>query len=237
MSRLQDLVRLYELLDGLEARGRGPRRLGDCTARSGWPNRGVYFFFEDGEVRSDTGAGLRVVRVGTHGLTVRSKETLWNRLRAHRGTSAGGGSHRASVFRRLVGEAITTRTGSAPPSWGHGSSPGAAARSTGMSRQEVLEDEAILELEVSDVIGSMSVLSVEVDDEPSPNSIRGVIERGAICLLSNAGRLLLDAPSASWLGRDSASGRVRESGLWNQDHVDLPHDPTFITRFERLLLS
>ena len=33
-----------------------------------WPARGVYFFREAGESRSDTGEGLRVVRVGTHAL-------------------------------------------------------------------------------------------------------------------------------------------------------------------------
>lgn len=234
MSRLGDLVRFYELLDGLEARVGGPRRLGDCTARSGWPDRGVYFFFEDGEMRSDTGTGPRVVRVGTHGLKNGSKETLWSRLRAHRGTSTGGGSHRASVFRRLVGEAIAARTGEPSASWGRGSSPGAAARSTGMSRQKVLEFEAPLELDTSRTIGSMSVLSVEVDDEPSPDSLRGVIERGAIGLLSNAGRMALDPPSTAWLGRDSMSERVRESGLWNQDHVDRAYDRSFVASFERL---
>ena len=31
-----------------------------------WPQRGVYFFMEDGEERSDSGSGLRIVRVGTH---------------------------------------------------------------------------------------------------------------------------------------------------------------------------
>ena len=31
-----------------------------------WPRRGVYFIFEQGETRSDTGDGPKVVRVGTH---------------------------------------------------------------------------------------------------------------------------------------------------------------------------
>jgi hypothetical protein len=33
-----------------------------------WPRRGVYFFFENGEMRSETGTGPRVVRVGTHAM-------------------------------------------------------------------------------------------------------------------------------------------------------------------------
>ena len=235
MNRLADLVRFYELLAELEAQVGGRRRLGRCAARSGWPRRGVYFFFEDLEMRSDTGAAPRVVRVGTHGLKRGSPRTLWDRLREHRGTTAGGGDHRQSVFRKLVGEAIGSRLGRTPSSWGLGNSPGAAARSLGVSRAQVRQNEAALERETSTTIGLMSVLWVAVDDDPSPDSLRGRIERGAIALLSNAGRPPFDDPSPKWLGRDSARDRVRESGLWNQDHVDRPYDPSFVASFERLL--
>lgn len=43
-----DLDRLYGLLDELGARLGGPRRLDTCHGRTGWPARGVYFFFEGG---------------------------------------------------------------------------------------------------------------------------------------------------------------------------------------------
>lgn len=68
MGRLQDLIRFYELLDRLAQRVGGPRRLAYCDGRQGWPERGVYFFFETGESRTDSGSGPRVVRVGTHAL-------------------------------------------------------------------------------------------------------------------------------------------------------------------------
>jgi len=89
----------------------GPRRLADCTGTDHWPRRGVYFFFEHGEVRAD-GSG-RIVRVGTHALTATSRTTLWGRLRQHRGNLAGyrplGGNHRGSVFRRHIGAALIRR--------------------------------------------------------------------------------------------------------------------------------
>lgn len=89
---------LGQLAQGLP----GPRRLRDCHGSDGWPQHGVYFFFEPGEVRAD--GSDRVVRVGTHALTATSQATLWGRLRQHRGHLAGlhpgGGNHRASVFRR-----------------------------------------------------------------------------------------------------------------------------------------
>lgn len=65
MSRLDDLVRFYALLDALAAQQGGGRCLGECHGRMPWPKRGVYFFLEPGEVRSDSGVGPRVVRVGS----------------------------------------------------------------------------------------------------------------------------------------------------------------------------
>jgi hypothetical protein len=79
----------------------------------------VYFFFEPGEVRRDSGEDLRLVRVGTHGLAVGSKSTFRQRLGQHRGHGSGGGNHRGSIFRLLVGQALTAR-GDIPgaASWG-----------------------------------------------------------------------------------------------------------------------
>lgn len=63
-----DLDRFYALLDRLRDRQGGYRHLRDCTARTGRPARGVYFFFEPGEYRAG-GEQLRVVRVGTHAVS------------------------------------------------------------------------------------------------------------------------------------------------------------------------
>jgi hypothetical protein len=65
MSRLTDLVRFYALLDRLAYSVGGPRTLASLGSYRDWPTRGVYFFFEDREVRRESGTGSRVVRVGT----------------------------------------------------------------------------------------------------------------------------------------------------------------------------
>ena len=76
----------------------GPRSFDDYAGVE-WPKRGVYFFFERGEDRSDTGAGLRVVRVGTHALGAGSCTKLWTRLSQHRGqVGSGGGIIAAQSF-------------------------------------------------------------------------------------------------------------------------------------------
>jgi hypothetical protein len=61
--RLQDLIRFYSILDQLEQTLGGVRALAYCRGRVKWPPRGIYFFRETGENRSDTGEGPRVVRV------------------------------------------------------------------------------------------------------------------------------------------------------------------------------
>jgi hypothetical protein len=83
--RLEHRLRFYRILDGLERRIGGRRQLAGCHGRAGWLPRGVYFFMEEGERRTDSGEGLRVVRAGTHALRPTSRATLWHRLSQHRG--------------------------------------------------------------------------------------------------------------------------------------------------------
>ena len=74
-DRLADTRRFYDLLARLEARIGGKRKLADCNGSMNWPNRGIYFFCEDGEVRSSPGRrrragdrplGARRAGVGAH---------------------------------------------------------------------------------------------------------------------------------------------------------------------------
>ena len=196
--------------------------------RMDWPQRGVYFFFEDGERRSDTGKGLRIVRIGTHALKQNAKTTLWTRLRQHRGSvKSGGGNHRGSVFRLLVGTAIIGREPHlAISTWDDGSS--SATRETRVG-------EHTLEIKVSTVIRSMPFLWIGIDDEPGLDSQRGYIERNTIALLNNFGKQPLDSPSCNWLGHLCNRERVRMSGLWNSNHVDEVYDSTFLETMERLV--
>lgn len=225
-TRLRDLVRFYELIDRIKACCNGAKFLCNCSGRQIWPGRGIYFFQENGEYRTNTGTGSRIVRVGTHALTAQSRTTLWNRLSQHKGNQkAGGGNHRGSIFRLLVGQALIQKHGYQLPTWGHGQSAPTNIRSS----------EKKLEQEVSSFIGQMPLLWLAVEDVPGANSQRGYIERNAIALLSNYGKDAIDSPSKNWLGHFSDRGKVRLSGLWNQYHVDEPYDPSFIDALEKLI--
>jgi hypothetical protein len=227
-ERVSHLNRFYSLLTLLQEKTPGPRLLKDCAGQMGWPTRGVYFFMEDGEVRTDSGSGLRIVRVGTHALHAGSRTRLWNRLSQHKGQrQSRGGNHRGSIFRLLVGASLIARQGYAFPSWGRGNNAAADVRA----------GEIALEQEVSRVIGSMPFLWLAVEDDAGPGSLRGYIERNSIALLSDYEKPPLDPPSSDWLGRHCDRQRVRNSGLWNSNHVDERYDLDFLASLEQLVLD
>ena len=205
MSRLDDVGEFYECLSVLEARCAGKRTLDHCDAGMGWPKLGVYFFFEPDEIRTHSGRGLRVVRVGTHGLVRRSKSTLWNRLAQHR-----SGNQNGSIFRKLVGDAIISRKAAVGPALSGGDLSPADLKSA-----------------VSRHIGAMPFLWLAVEDDPSPGSVRSYVEKNSIALLSNiAARSpsVIDPPSARWLGLHCPKNEVCRSGLWNSRHVEEEYD-------------
>jgi hypothetical protein len=236
LSRLADIERFYCLLDRLSQRVGGTRTLANFGRFRDWPRRGVYFFFEPSEFRTDSGRGPRVVRIGTHALGLGSNSTLRQRLGQHRGALSGGGNHRGSIFRLLVGQALLAKGGlPSSTSWGVKGTAADASASLGIDREKLVCAEAPVEHTVSAYLGTLPFLWVSVDDESSPDSQRGFIERNAIGLLSNYGRTVLDPPSAGWLGHFSNRARVRGSGLWNQQHVEETHNPTFLNTFEMMI--
>ena len=226
-GRLVHLTRFYSILGRLSEGVGGPRLLSQCTGRMDWPARGVYFFEEPGENRTESGEGPRIVRIGTHAVTARSRTTLWNRLAGHRGVAgSGGGNHRGSIFRLLVGTAFIARHPSrAVRTWGQGSSADRGTR----------DAEAPMEREVSRIIGRMPFVWLRIDDPPGPDSQRAYIERNSIGLLSNLDRAPCDPPSPTWLGHECDREKVRRSGLWNQQHVEAAYDPAFLDVLDGLV--
>jgi len=218
------LVRFYRLLDELQTLNGGLHRLAGADANGPWPSRGVLWFFEKSEVRRESGAGPRVVRVGTHALKPELNSTLWDRLAAD-----GAGPHRGSQFRTVVGLALRDLMGrTEPQSWGRGADAAAAAAERRVDAAAVTQAEAGLEASVSLYIGQMPFLFLAVDDAPGPYSQRALIEKNSIALLSNYARPALDAPSTGWLGRRCNRDKVPQSGLWNTQHVDAAYDPSFM---------
>jgi hypothetical protein len=225
-ERREALDQLYGSIDRLREQLGGSRRLEDATGDSGWPEQGIYLFFETGELRED-GQTPRVVHVGAPALTATSRTALWQRLSQHRGqvagTSPGGGDHRGSAVRYHVGTALIARDGwpDAAQAWGKGSHVGPDVRAR----------EADLEHATSQVIRRMPLLWLDVPEQAD----RGSIVRDVVALLSNADRDPVDPPSARWLGRYAERPEIRRSGLWNVDHVHEQPTGAGLARFRELV--
>lgn len=225
-QRLLDLKRFYSILEALEKKNISKRLLSNSNGRQKWPKRGVYFFFESNQKRSDSGNGLRVTRVGTHALRNNSKTTLWNRLYQHKGTvKSGGGNHRGSIFRLLVGTAIIQNNNLPISTWNVRNS----------ILKDIKEREFQVEQQVSQIIGNMPFLYLLINDEAGLESLRGYIERNSISLLSNFNKQALDIASHDWLGYKCDRKKVKESNLWNQNHVEESYDSDFLDEFEKLV--
>jgi hypothetical protein len=214
-----DLNTFYEIMTDLEIGMGGKRKLAECDGNMHWPRRGVYFFFEADEFRRAFPKKLRVVRVGTHAVSRGSHSTLWDRLRAHKGSSDNAGNHRSSIFRLHLGEAIMNKEGSRMElaSWGEGM----------FANSDTRAGERSMEVRVSRYLSEMPFLWIAVDDIPSPGSDRAYIEKNTIALLSNFENPL-DPPSKEWLGNYSPSTSIRQSGLWNIQHTTEKYDPRFL---------
>ena len=228
MSHLQaDIDRFYTILRGLESTAQQGQPLASYTGRSNIPSRGVYFFREPSEFRSSTPTTQRIVRVGTHAVSIHAKSTLWQRLRTHLGTRSGGGNHRGSIFRLHVGAALIAKDQANCATWGRGST-----RPPELSQShEASAAEAGWEKAVSKYIGAMTILWVDVPDEPGSNSERADIERNSIALLSNH-LSPIERPTDKWLGTFSPREEIRQSGLWNLNHVAQQYVPAFLDRLQ-----
>lgn len=222
-----DLDSFYCLLDRLDTGLGGKRRLKDVNEYDDWPPRGVYLLFEETErqvmKKPPFRERMRVTRVGTHAIRAGSKTTLADRLSNHRGYNDGGGSHRTSILREQVGNAILNSPGTRLriPTWNEYRA----------SKGERLTEKK-LEVLVSKYVGNMQMLWLEVEDKPSRESARGYIEANSIALLSHESSES-GASSKSWLGRFSPVQVIRDSGLWNIQHVGALYDRGFIRVLER----
>ena len=227
MFPIEHTAELYRCLTQLEQRFGGARRMSDATARMYWPARGVYFLFEPGERRSGSGVDRRVVYVGTHGLRARTQSTLWSCLCRHRGTlNLAGGNHRASILRKLVGEALMARDPSLEVrTWGQGCQlpPHLRCAEHGLERM------------VSRRILHMRIVCLPIDDAPGPDSLRAYVQHNCVALLNAREGEGQDSPSVHWLGHHSPRESVRRSGLWTDRLPDRKVDPRFFDVLRKLV--
>lgn len=222
-NRFLDYREFYGILSRLNALPGQETRFGAISGRE-VDRAGVYFFFDSNEsTRFFSPEIQRVVRIGTHAVSKGSKSQLWQRLRTHRGNDDRSGSHRSSIFRLHVGNAMLSLQGTTSLSWGLGDN----------ATNEIRESERSLEENVSEYMRNLSLSYLPILDPASADSDRSYIEMNSIALLTGGGAI--DRQSNEWLGNSSPVPEIRQSGLWNINYVGGDYDPRFLEVFDELV--
>lgn len=218
----EDAIKFYNCIFRLAKNTGGIRIFNECNGKMYWPRRGVYFIVDFNEKSLISNGFPRIVRVGTHAVSIGSKSTLWNRLKTHKGTGDGGGNHRGSIFRLHVGNAIIKKEGIICDTWGIGQN----------TTKDNREKEREMEQRVSAYIGQLGVIVLDVDDLPSAASARAFIEKNSISLLSSINSSFNFA-TMNWLGNYSPRSEIVNSCLWNINYINSDYDAKFIKTFEK----
>ena len=221
-ARPEYLVSLYAALEKLNERINGPYHLAACNGSMDFPDRGLYFFFAPwSDLETDPARRWHLTRIGTVGVARGSTNTLWKRLRQHRGNKngkyAGGGNHRGSIFRQHVGRAYIARDESEDeyPYWGQPSGVEELPDTT-----TIREQEHLLEQRVSTYISQLPFLYLNIPGEARPGNDRADAEMNTIAMTAHARRTNPNLHDADWLGRHSPRPEISQTGLWNIEHVN-----------------
>lgn len=225
-TRQQNIDRFYDLLE--EVVEKFPKQTLDKLSTIRLPEKAVYFFFEPNETRQNNNSE-RVVRIGTHAAVANSKARLYDRLYNHKGSKDLTGNHRASVFRKLIGQSLIAKDNLNYPFWGDKSKK---------SDKSIKLAEKPLEKVVSNYLYTLPFTVLEVPGPSSKDNDRAFIEENTIALLSNYDRQVIDKCSNNWLGLHSKDTKVIASGLWNSNYVDRKQiDSNYFAIFQKYLSS
>ena len=146
--------------------GSAARRLAKCHGSMDWPKRGVYFFMRGrrGTLRFRLRLAHRARRHARAESSI-AHARLWKRLSQHKGQAkSGGGNHRGSIFRLLVGSTLRELRGICLAPRG--------ASATPQSREVRLAEEAP-GTRSQPIIGAMPSCGSPSMMTPDRNSLRG----------------------------------------------------------------
>lgn len=163
-------------------------------------SNGLYFVFERGEVAH---GGDRIVRIGSH----TGSGNLLARLREHVTHNKD-----RSIFRKNIGRALLARSGDPfLEDWNRDLTSHAARVRYAGRIDEVKQAE--VERQVTHYIRANLTFSLVAT--PSPD-VALALEKRCIATVASCPACHASAP---WLGNDSPVAAIRESGLWQLQHL------------------
>jgi len=178
------------------------------------PYNGIYFLYEEGETWGHGGSKLRIVRIGAHrgdnNFRARiSEHFLTDESRMNFDRNRPKPSDR-SIFRKNIGRALLNRNGDPYlETWNIDFTQPKNRNKFGNLRD--VEKEKSIEWQITEIIRSkfsFRFIIAEKDRQELERKLIGTVSRCAKC-----------KPSQSWLGNYSPEKKIKESGLWNKQHL------------------
>jgi hypothetical protein len=182
------------------------------------PTNGIYFFYEHSEFSGHNAAQARIVRVGTHrngNFRNRIAEHFLLNERKMEFTVDQSPPHDHSIFRKHIGRALLSKNGD----------PYLSVWDTDFMKRKTLDakkhlrnisKEVAIEKQVTQILREQFFFRfIEIEDEEQRIGKQG-FERALIGALASCD---LCGPSDNWLGRYSPDIRIRETGLWQVQHL------------------
>ena len=181
------------------------------------PTNGIYIMFEEGE----TFQGLdRIVRVGTHD----GDGNLYKRLKEHYVNE----NKDRSIFLKRVGSAILAKNKDPYLDVWEVDTTTPENKNKVQAQLNPEQEQQITQQAVAHIRNKISFVVFEVKTKEE----RLCLEKKIIATLSKAAKDGFIKPSQGWLGNFSPDPKVRQSGLWQSQHLD--GEPLTSAEFDKL---
>lgn len=185
---------------------------------SALPKNGIYFFYELGELQTYNTNDTRIVRIGTHkSNNFRSRISdhyLFDDKEMDFHIDKRKPSDR-SIFRKNIGRVLLHKDNESYRCiWDKNFTATNTRNEWGIFRD--IEKEQELECQITEIIRSkFSFRFIIIEDESRRLGKDGLEKR----LIGTVAKCRDCDPSPNWLGKDSPVKKVRESGLWQYQHL------------------
>jgi hypothetical protein len=190
------------------------------------PLNGIYFFYQDGEYWGHGGHKNRIVRIGTHkGDNFRdriSQHYLLDMRKMEFDRNMQKPSDR-SIFRKNLGRVLLNQDKDQYLStWEIDFTKKSNRQDYGFKRD--IAKEIQIEHKITEIMSTtFSFRFLIISNEEERIGKKGLESR----LIGTVSRCKLCVPSSDWLGRFSPIQKIRQSGLWQVQHL---HDPGLNTQ-------
>ncbi len=185
------------------------------------PRNGIYFFYEEGEIWGHGDDHPRIVRIGTH-----KDGNFRSRIREHflldetrmNFDATRPAPHDRSIFRKNLGRALLNKANDEYLRiWDIDFTPRRNRAEFGALRD--IQKEQQIESKITQILSEKFSFKFIIIENQMNRMGAGGLESS---LIGTVARCPLCKPSNDWLGNHSSKSQIKNSGLWQVQHLKAP---------------